>query len=42
MSWQDLNSMSWIVSVGEGDIGVCVWLVAPIMHRMSSLTLAWQ
>ena len=28
--------------VGEGSIGVCVWLGAPIMHRMSGLSLAWQ
>jgi hypothetical protein len=29
------------VSVGEGDIGVHV-LFAPIMHKMSSLNLAWH
>ena len=27
---------------GEGVIGVCVWLGAPIMHGMSGLNLAWQ
>jgi len=26
--------------VREGDIGICVWFGAPIMHRMSSLNLA--
>ena len=32
------------MSVGEGDIGVCVWFGAPIMHRISerylTLTIA--
>jgi hypothetical protein len=41
MLWQYVNSMSRIVSVGEGDIGVCVWFGAPIMHKMSGLNLAW-
>ena len=41
-SWQYVNSMSWIVIVGEGVIGVWVWFGAPITHRMSSLSLAWQ
>ena len=27
---------------GEGDMGVCVCLRAPIMHRMSGLSLAWH
>ena len=40
LSWQYVNSMSWIVCVGEGVIGVCVWFGAPIMHRMFSLSLA--
>ena len=26
----------------EGEIGVCVWLGAPSMHRMSGLSLAWH
>ena len=42
LSWQYVNSMSWIVSVGEGDIGVCVWFKAPIMHRMYGRNLAWH
>ena len=42
MLWQYVNSMDWIVSVGEGDIGVCVWFGAPIMHKMSNLNLAWH
>ena len=40
--WQYVNSMSWTVSVGEGDIGVCVWFGAPIMHKMYGLNLACQ
>jgi hypothetical protein len=28
--------------VGEGDIGVCVWFGTAIMHKMSSLSLAWH
>ena len=42
LSWKYVNSMSWIVTVGEGDIGVCVWFGAPIMHKMSGLNLAWH
>jgi hypothetical protein len=30
------------VSVGEGDIGVCVWFRGPIMHRMLGRILAWH
>ena len=26
-----MNSMSWVVIVGEGAIGVCVWFGAPII-----------
>ena len=37
-----MNSINWIVCVGDGDIGVCVWLGAPIMHKMFGLSLAWQ
>ena len=37
-----MNSMNWIVSVGEGDINVCVSFKAQIMHNMSSLNLAWN
>ena len=33
LSWQYVNSVNWTVSVGEGDIGVCVWFGAPILHR---------
>ena len=42
LSWQYVNFINWIVRVGEGDMGVCVWLGAPIMHRMSGLSLAWH
>lgn len=28
------------MSVGEDDIGVCVWFGAPIMHKMFGLNLA--
>ena len=34
--------MNWIVSVGEGDIGVCLWFGAPIVHKMSSLNIVWH
>jgi hypothetical protein len=34
LSFQHVNSMSWTVSLGEGDIGVCIWFGAPIMQRM--------
>jgi hypothetical protein len=27
-------------SVGECDIGVCIWFGAPIMHRISCLSFA--
>ena len=30
------------MSAREGDIGVCIWFGAPIMHRMSGLYLAWH
>ena len=42
LSWQYVNSMNWIVCLGEGSIGVDDWLWAPIMHIMSGLSLAWQ
>ena len=42
LSWQYVNSINWIVRVEEGDMGVCVWLGAPIMHKMSGLSLAWH
>ena len=28
LSWQYVNSMSWIVYVGDGVRGVCVWFGA--------------
>ena len=41
LSWQYVNSMNWVVSVGEGNImGVCVWFGAPIMYRISGSSLA--
>jgi hypothetical protein len=42
LSWQYVNSINWIVCVEEGDMGVCIWLGAPIMHKMSGLSLAWH
>ena len=42
LSWQYVNSINWIVCLGEGSIGVCVWLGAPIMHIMSGLSVAWH
>jgi hypothetical protein len=41
LSWQYVNSMNWIVCLGEGDIGGCVCFGAPITHRMSGIRLAW-
>ena len=40
LSWQYEDSMSCNVVVGDGVMGVCVWLGAPIMHSMSGLSLA--
>ena len=34
--------MNWTMDMGEGDIGVCVWFEAPIIHRISGLSLAWH
>ena len=28
--------------VGEGSIGICAWLGAPLIRRMSGISLAWQ
>jgi hypothetical protein len=42
LSWQYVNSMNWIVWLGEGDIGGCFCFGAPITHRMSGLSLAWH
>ena len=42
LSWQYVNSISWIMSVGEGVVGVCVWFGAPIMQRTFGLSLAWH
>ena len=39
LSWQYVNSMSWIVILGEGVMGVCTWFGAPIMHVISGLSL---
>ena len=39
LSWPYVNSMSWVVIVGEGAIGVCVWFGAPIRHNMSGRSL---
>ena len=30
----------WVVIVGEGAIGVCVWFGAPIRHYMPGWSLA--
>lgn len=43
LSWQYVNSMNWIVCLGDGDMGVCVWIGAPInMHKMSGHSLTWH
>ena len=34
--------MNCTVWLGEGSIGGCVWLGAPIMHMMFGLSLAWH
>ena len=35
-----VNLMNWTVYLGEGDIGVCVWFGAPMMHNMFGISLA--
>ena len=42
LSWQYVNLMNWTTSLGEGEMGVCVWFGAPNMHRISGLNLAWH
>ena len=37
-----MNSISCIVVVGDGDRGVCMLLGAPMMQRISRLSLAWH
>jgi hypothetical protein len=34
--------MNWIVTSGEGVIGICVWFGAPIRQSMSGRSLARQ
>ena len=40
--WQYVNTMKWIVSVGEGDIGVCVWFGLRLYIGCPCLNLAWH
>jgi hypothetical protein len=40
MSWQYANSINWTMVVGEGEIGVCAWFGAPIIHRTFDISLA--
>ena len=40
--WQYVNSMNCNVYVCEGSKGMEVWIGAPIMQRMSGLSLAWH
>ena len=40
LSWQYVNSTSCIVWVGEGTIGVDMWVGAPSMFKMFGLNLA--
>ena len=40
--WQYVNFMSCIVWVGDGSMGVDVWVGAPSIFRISSLRLAWH
>ena len=37
-----MNSMNCTVYVREGSKGVEVWIGAPIIQRMSGLSLAWH
>ena len=41
-SWQYVNSMNCTVYVCEGSKGMMVWVGAPIMQRMSGLSLVWH
>ena len=40
LSWQYVSSMNHIVLVGDGMIGIMLWLGAPSTHSMSNLSLA--
>lgn len=40
LSWQHVNSMNYIVLVGDGMIDIMLWLGAPSTHSMSTLSLA--
>ena len=40
LSWQYVNSINWIVWLGEGRMGVGDWFWAPIMHSMSGFSWA--
>ena len=42
LSWQYVNSINKTVNGEEGAIGVCVWFGAPIMHKISGLSLSWH
>ncbi len=42
LSWQYVNSMNFTVYVCEDGKGMGVWIGAPIMQRMSVLSLAWH
>ena len=42
LSWQYVNSMSCIVCVGTGSIGVGVWFGAPSALNIYGLNLAWH
>src|ERR1700738_1065911 len=42
LSWQYVNSMSWIVSSGVGVMGGFISFGTPIMHVISGLNLAWH
>jgi hypothetical protein len=42
LSRQYVDSMNWIVYIGEEIIGVCLWFGALTMHRMSCLSFSWH
>jgi hypothetical protein len=40
--WEYVNSMSWIIVVGDGAMGVCMLFGAPIKQSMYGLSLTWH
>ena len=42
LSWQYVNSMNYIVCVGQSSSGIGMWFGTPIIHRIFGLSLAWH